>query len=85
MHRQSTASFGEVHEAIEVPVERLPTLLEREGVPKRFGLLSINAEGEDLNILNDTIESGYRPQWIIFEGYMPEAISSSTPSPLCPQ
>jgi hypothetical protein len=63
-----------------VPVEGLPTLLESEAVPKRLGLLSIDAAGEHPQ---RTIEISYRPHGIILEAYMP-AIPRSTPSPSYP-
>ena len=67
IHREWTARWGEIHDSVEVNVETLPSILARFGVPKLFGLLSIDAEGEDLNLLEDALSAGYRPKWIIFE------------------
>lgn len=60
--------FGPTRGSVTVQVERLQTILQREGIPHRFGLLSIDIEGEDITVLNDLIgQSHYRPDWIIFE------------------
>ncbi len=49
-------------------METLPTILDREDIPLRFDLLSIDIEGEDIKVLNQLIGSSpYRPNWIIFE------------------
>ena len=45
----------------------LQSILGRFSVPKRFGLLSIDAEGEGLNLLEDALAAGYRPEWVILE------------------
>jgi FkbM family methyltransferase len=63
-------------DAVEVPVSRLPDILQAYGVPSSFGVLSIDAEGEDPKIVNDTIGAGWLPQWIILEAYKPERFSS---------
>jgi FkbM family methyltransferase len=63
-----TQSWGPVGRTIEVPVRRLRDVLDERRVPVNFDLLSIDAEGEDWKILNDTIvNSFYRPNWIIIE------------------
>jgi FkbM family methyltransferase len=67
IHREWTAGWGPVHDSVEVDVETLPSVLNRSGVPKRFGLLSIDAEGEGLNLLEDALAAGYRPEWVILE------------------
>jgi FkbM family methyltransferase len=82
MHHQATAQWGEIAGSIEVPVKRLPDILQQHDVPNSIGLLSVDAEGEDPNIVNDTIDSGYRPQWIIFEALNPQAIRSFDELPL---
>jgi len=76
MHENNTSYWGKVNETIEVAVRRLPDILEEHTIPRDFGLLSIDAEGEDIKILNDTIQSGYRPQWILFEAYLPQQLTS---------
>jgi FkbM family methyltransferase len=63
-----TQAWGPINGAIEVPVRRLRDVLDEHGVPHKFDLLSIDAEGEDCKILNDTIaNSVYRPRWVIIE------------------
>ncbi len=60
--------WGETRGNVEVDVVRLPELLRAHDVPRRFGLLSIDIEGEDVKVLNDLIDrSAYRPDWIIIE------------------
>lgn len=60
--------FGPTRGSITVPMETLPTILEREDIPVRFDLLSIDIEGEDIKVINHLIgTSPYRPNWIIFE------------------
>jgi FkbM family methyltransferase len=63
-----TQAWGPVNGAIEVPVRRLRDVLYEHSVPPDFDFLSIDAEGEDCRILNDTIaNSAYRPRWVIIE------------------
>jgi FkbM family methyltransferase len=67
IHREWTAAWGPVRDFVEIDVETLPSVLTRFDVPKRFGLLSIDAEGEGLNLLEDALAAGYRPEWVILE------------------
>lgn len=56
---------------IQVPVTTLPKLLAKHGVPKRFGFLTIDAEGHDPRILRPTLEAGWRPDIIAIETAAP--------------
>jgi FkbM family methyltransferase len=67
IHLDWTAAWGAVRDFVEIDVETLPSVLGRFSVPKRFGLLSIDAEGEGLNLLEDALAAGYRPDWVILE------------------
>lgn len=68
LHADHARQFGPTVTTLTVPVDRLPLILKRENIPLRFGLLSIDIEGEDITVLNDLIRrSDYRPDWIIFE------------------
>jgi FkbM family methyltransferase len=68
LNEGATAAWGPVHETIRVPVRRLSEILLQHAVPYDFGLLSIDIEGEDIKVMNDTIDhSEYRPVWVIIE------------------
>jgi len=68
LNRDATASWGAVSGSVRVPVRTLRGILIERKVPADFDLLSLDIEGEDIKVLNDTIEhSYYRPQWIIIE------------------
>lgn len=67
IHRGVTEAVTPIVNTLEVAAERLPDILERHKIPKDFGLLSIDAEGEGHNLLNDAVASGYRPTWVIIE------------------
>lgn len=64
---QQVEAWGAVRGSTPVTVRRVPTLLGSLGVAKDFDLLSIDVEGEDIKVLNDTIAGGYRPRWVIVE------------------
>ncbi len=55
--------------AREVPVrvERLTDLLAQAGVPARFGVLSVDTEGHDLNVLRGMDVERFRPAVVITE------------------
>ncbi len=72
----ATNAWGDIQGQIQVKVERLPTILAASHIPLDFDLLSIDAEGLDVAILNDTVLSGYRPQWVILEGSQDFTITS---------
>ncbi len=67
IHRSQTEHYGEVNEVVEVKMELLSTILKRCHVPKEFGLLSVDAEGEGHNVINEMFDAGFRPSWIIHE------------------
>lgn len=67
LKEEAAVSWGPVRGTTTVIVRPLPSVLSEYGIPSNFDLLSIDAEGEDIRILNDTIDKGYRPQWIIIE------------------
>jgi FkbM family methyltransferase len=60
-------------EFVEVDCRRLATLLENEGVAGRFGLLMVDAEGMDLEVLQSADFSRARPRLIVTEEYEPKA------------
>ncbi|MBS1508429.1 MAG: FkbM family methyltransferase [Bacteroidetes bacterium] len=66
--------FDEHRSAEFVVVEGIPLteLLERENVSKRFGLLLIDTEGMDLDILQTLDFSKFRPRLIVTEQYGPK-------------
>lgn len=64
---KAAAGWGPVQGEITVAVRPLSEILIAHEIPKNFDLLSIDAEGEDVRILNDTIAKGYRPLWVIME------------------
>ncbi len=62
------ATWGDTRGAVTVSVSRLAGILQARHVPLRFGLLSIDIEGEDVKVLNDLIDTSlYRPRYIIIE------------------
>lgn len=67
LNQDASKGWGETLGEITVQVVRLPTLLERHNVAKDFDLLSIDIEGEDIKVLNDTVASGWLPRWVIIE------------------
>lgn len=65
---ESTSSWGEVSDKINVKTRRLAGILEENMVPSSFALLSIDIEGYDVRVLNDLIcKSDFRPEMIIIE------------------
>jgi len=54
-----------------VRVERLATVLARQAVPNDFGILSIDAEGLDYEVLLGLGLEEWRPRVIITEDYQP--------------
>jgi FkbM family methyltransferase len=64
----TAANWGETRGSVVVPVRRLAGILDDARIPDRFGLLSLDIEGEDIKVLNDLLAaSRYRPDWIIIE------------------
>lgn len=54
-------------ESVQVKVHRLETLLDEFNIPRDFGLLTIDTEGHDFQVLRGTNLTRYRPQVIITE------------------
>lgn len=68
LDREASSGWGPLAGEMRVAVRRLAPLLKERGVPERFGLLSIDIEGEDIKVLNDLIcTSAYRPKWVLIE------------------
>ncbi len=65
---EMTSSWGPIKGEITVTKRRLPNILKDENVPEIFGVLSLDIEGVDFEVINDLLDnSNYRPQWIIIE------------------
>lgn len=68
LDKEASSGWGPLAGEMKVPVRRLAPLLKDHGVPEKFGLLSIDIEGEDIKVLNDLIAtSAYRPRWVLIE------------------
>lgn len=65
--RNAAEGWGDLQGEVEVKVEQLSRLLREHKIPLDFDLLSIDAEGEDINILNEVVVAGYLPGYIIIE------------------
>jgi FkbM family methyltransferase len=63
------ASTGE---SVTVQVERLADVLARHRFPSRFGVLSIDTEGMDLEVLRGLDLGQWRPQVIFTEDFAPK-------------
>jgi FkbM family methyltransferase len=63
------ASTGET---VTVQVERLADVLTRHGVPNRFGVLSIDTEGMDLEVLKGLDLARWRPIVVFTEDFAPK-------------
>ncbi|MGA2240722.1 MAG: FkbM family methyltransferase [Verrucomicrobiota bacterium] len=57
---------------IMVQVERLTDVLATQQIPPDFGLLTVDAEGMDLEVLQGLDFSRWRPRLIITEDYLPK-------------
>ena len=53
----------------EIMVDVLPVedVVKRCKLPKRFGVLSIDAEGVGDKVLHAWVDAGYRPEMIVYE------------------
>ncbi|KAL3857867.1 hypothetical protein ACJMK2_012497 [Sinanodonta woodiana] len=60
-------TISEESRIIEVTSFTVPTLVQKLQLPKRFGILSIDAEGFGNKILHQWINFGSRPAYIIYE------------------
>jgi FkbM family methyltransferase len=86
IHRHATEQWGPVYETCTVAAERLPTILEINDVPREFGLLSIDTEGESsMSLLEDVFECGYRPTWVIMEVFEALKVGSLDDVELAPE
>ena len=65
--RDAAQGWGAVKGEVEVKVELLSRLLRESAIPLDFDVLSIDAEGEDINILNEVVSAGYLPGYVIVE------------------
>ena len=80
----AAAGWGDIRGQVKVTVERLPALLEAHAIPRDFDVLSIDAEGEDVRILNDTVLAGWLPRWVIIEASDDFRVRSLRDLPLLP-
>ncbi|KAF0977103.1 hypothetical protein FDP41_003756 [Naegleria fowleri] len=58
---------GKREGGILVKTMTFSTFAAQCNLPKKFTLLSIDAEGQDVNILLEMMKSGYRPLYLIYE------------------
>ena len=63
------AQGGRTSETLTVPVETLADVLEAQQIPHEFGLLSIDTEGMDYEVLLGLDCAVWRPRVIITEDY----------------
>ena len=54
-------------ESVKVPVAPLTAILEKQGCPPRFSVLSVDTEGYDLRVLESLDFSRFRPEVVITE------------------
>lgn len=59
-------------ETVDVSVEPLADILDAAGIPARYGVLSIDTEGHDLNVLIGAGLERRRPDVIFTETYAPD-------------
>jgi len=78
----TTEVWGELRGELRVQVERLSSLLNAREVPKDYDLLSVDAEGEDVRILNESTAEGFLPQWVIMEGSQDDTVTNLDQLPL---
>ena len=65
---EMTSWWGPISGEITVTKRRLPNILEDHNVPEIFGVLSLDIEGVEFEVINDLLDnSNYRPQWMIIE------------------
>jgi FkbM family methyltransferase len=67
LQEQNAAGWGPTRGQIAVTVRRLSKILDENGIPRDFDLLSLDIEGQDVAVFNEVVEAGYRPQWVIIE------------------
>lgn len=59
--------FGYLYETLTINVDTLSNILQRVGAPKDIGFLSIDCEGEDINVLRELDLEDFRPLLICVE------------------
>ena len=65
---EMTSFWGPITGEVTVTKRRLPNILKDENVPEVFGVLSLDIEGVEFEVINDLLDnSNYRPQWMIIE------------------
>jgi FkbM family methyltransferase len=65
---EMTSFWGPIEGEVTVTKRRLPNILKDENVPEVFGVLSLDIEGVEFEVINDLLDnSNYRPQWMIIE------------------
>lgn len=67
IYRGNTAMWGDVEGSIDVRAAKLSTILSEHNVPQKIGLMSIDCECDGFDLLEDALEHGYVPQWVIIE------------------
>lgn len=68
MSQANAEVWGAPVKKITVESETLQSILDAENIPEDFGILSIDIEGTDLEVLESMInDSPYRPRYIICE------------------
>ena len=68
---------GRSTQTILVPVETLADVLSRHRVPRDFGVLSVDAEAMDYEVLLGLNCAVWRPRVIITENYPPKEAKKS--------
>ena len=67
-NRQAVENWGESIDRINLTSDSLQAILDAEKIPLEFGILSIDIEGSDLEVLESLLRySLYRPRYIISE------------------
>lgn len=59
--------YAERKKQLTVPMRRASGILNSYRISKKFGVLSIDVEGMEKVVLDDVLEAGYRPRYIIME------------------
>ncbi|GMH42308.1 hypothetical protein BSKO_10227 [Bryopsis sp. KO-2023] len=59
--------YGDEKAKIVVPMRRASGILQYYKISKKFGVLSIDVEGVEMPVLNDVLDAGYQPMYIIIE------------------
>ena len=82
LNPDAAADWGPVRGTTTVSVRRLGDILAEMQAPQRFGLLSIDIEGEDIKVLNALIgQSPFRRDWVSIEASNDFAVRSLDDAP----